>query len=184
VLTLWQSQKRALEDSLNRVAQVRKEKAELYGQISLKIKEIREAQGTGWISQQDAEKRNMRLEQSKSDLTTLEAALYDKYPLEYRVFTRGLEGRLSIACKDLELERRTSNHLKAENQAKRNSIEKQDKLLQQMESELDVVDQELRGVRARKKMLEGKLRKVQQDLAQTLRMASNLASRLTDTGVQ
>jgi hypothetical protein len=115
----------------------------------------------------------------------LETTLQVKYPVEYHIFTRGLQEKFRITYIDLKLERHTSNHLKAENEARLNLLEKQEQLLQQRASELDAqrtaldaADQELRDVKAKNKALEDNLQHVQDDLAQSLWMASNLAARL------
>ena len=141
------------------------------------------------LPQQDAEARNTGLGQLRKDRMVLETTLQLKYPVEYHIFTTGLQERFRITYRDLQLERRTSNHLKAENVAKLTLLEKQEQLLQLRAPELDVqrnalhaADQELRDVRANNKALEDNLQQFQDDLAQSLWMASNLAARLNGPG--
>jgi hypothetical protein len=79
----------------------------------------------------------MRLGQLRNERIVLETTLQVKYPVEYYIFTRGLQERFRITYLDLKVKRRTSNHLKAENKVKLKLLEKQEQLLQQRASELD-----------------------------------------------
>ena len=88
--------------------------------------------------------------------------------------TRRLRQQLDITQNELEHERRVSNDLKAENEEKRNLLDKQEQLLQEKTTELDT---ERRDARENIKALEDDLERVQDNLAQTLQVASSLASR-------
>jgi hypothetical protein len=173
-----------LEQNLKGRVEHEAEIKELFSQLLLKCEEFREAQAIQTTSQQEAIDKETRLGQLGSEKRTLETRLSQKDPV-YDI----LHQKLVTTRIKLENERRESPELHLENEEKRNLLDNQEQLLQQKTTELDTeriarheTDKELRDARENIKALEDDLERVQDNLAQTLQVASSLASRSNAQG--
>ena len=192
-----------LEGKLHSISELEKDKKDLHVQLMLKIKECQEAQAVPGPSQQELIDRSTREEQLKREMVGLETALRKKDPLNYGIFVAGVQYRYDFVCKKLELLKRISKSHQTKDEEKGKQLEKQEQLLQAKVTDLDTLrtahyasDLELRDANAKVKgledtledaqakikELEDALEDAQQDLAQTHRMASKYAEKLSGPG--
>lgn len=181
-LTLGKSEKRVLEGKLHNIARLEKDKADLHAQLLIKIREIREVQAVPDSAQQ-------ALDQLGKGFVAFETVLRQADPINYRILSGGLQQKLDLVCKSLELQRSESQGLKVENEAKRKLLEEHERLLRTQATALDAqctaleaADLELYDARASNKALEDNLEYIQDELSRSLWMASKLAARLNGRG--